>query len=132
MIGETKTRSKRNLVWILLCFLLMLTIIPGVYAQDDDTVNLLDLPDQLAKALGIPVYAGKLLICSIFMMMLFLPTVIFARKMSDKAMEILMATEGIVMLGLFIAIGWLEVWYMLIVGLIVAVLWAGKMKGMIG
>jgi hypothetical protein len=105
--------------------ILALTIIPQVYAvSENDQVNLLDLPKKLADALGIPQYAGQLLACTFILFMVLLPIAIFS-----KGNMLLMLMVGIVCLGFFVAIGWLEFWYILMIVLVVAGLWSAKVRG---
>jgi hypothetical protein len=109
----------------LLSIVIVLTIIPHVYAaSDNDQVNLLDLPKKVAEALGIPEYAGKLLSCTFILFMVLLPIAIFS-----KGNMLLMLMIGILCLGFFVAVGWLEFWFILIIILVVAGLWSGKVRG---
>jgi len=106
-----------------LLLLLFLVNILEVFAQDGENVNLLQLPEQLANRLGIGLTAAKLLCCIIFTLMFFLPIAMFSRRN-----VILCLFSGIILLGFFIALGWLDVWFMLILILIVAVMFSGKIK----
>jgi hypothetical protein len=119
---KTKNRS-RFIIMSLLVLTVALMLSQIVYATDDNTVNLLDIPQHLANALGIPLYAGKLLasLCVTFIFML--PVMIFSRNLFA------LLFTGLLALGLCIGIGWLEVWYLLIIILIVASLWSGKVRG---
>jgi len=121
-----KMELKKYAIMILICCLIALMFISLVYAQGNETdVNLQDVPKNLARALGIPEYAGKLLTCAIFIFWLLLPTVIFVKKHIEYALIL----EGFLLLGFFIAVQWIEYWYMLVFALIVAGFWASKMKG---
>ncbi|MCJ7425111.1 hypothetical protein MUP01_12725 [Candidatus Bathyarchaeota archaeon] len=120
--------------WIIpvtVCLFLVLFLVRAVHAQGNETtdssqdVNLLDVPKNLASALGIPEYAGKLLMCALFTFWLLFPTAIYAKK----NLEYIFILEGFLLLGFFIAVAWIEYWYMLVYVLVVAGLWAGKMKG---
>jgi len=111
---------KKILPFLLLLFLVNIL---EVFAQDNENVNLLQLPEQLAKRLGIGLPAAKLLCCIIFTLMFFLPIAIFSRRN-----VILCLFSGIILLGFFIALGWLDVWFMLILSLIVAIMFSGKIK----
>ena len=123
-----KGKMKRLIFPIIVCVFLVLSLVPNVQAEDESgDVNLLDLPKNLADALGIPVYAGKLLTCAVIVFWLFLPTIVFGRKMEHFVQVFIL--EGFLLLGFFIAVQWIEFWYMLVYVLIVAGLWASKMKG---
>lgn len=123
-----KSKMKRLTFQVIVCVFLVLSLVPNVHAEDGPSdVNLLDLPKNLADALGIPLYAGKLLTCAVFVFWLFLPTIVFGRKTEHLVQVFIL--EGFLLLGFFIAIQWIEFWYMLVYVLIVAGLWATKMKG---
>ena len=113
-----------NVKLLLFTVFLVAMLIPQVYAAEDDTVNLQDLPTYLAEKLNIPTFAGQLLACSIFLVMFLLPIAWFARR--NMMLTLLV---GFVLLGFFIAVGWLPFWFLLIISLIVAGLWSAKMKG---
>lgn len=117
---------KFNPFRILLIVLLASTLVQYVYAQEDDSVNLLDLPSHLANALGIPEFSAELLTCSVFMLMFLLPIAIFS-----KGNLLLILLIGFLQLGFFVAVGWMDFWFILVIGLIVAGLWSSKMKGWI-
>lgn len=109
---------------LLFTVFLVAMLVPNVYAAPDDTVNLQDLPTYLAEKLSIPTFAGQLLACSIFLMMFLLPIAWFARR--NMMLTLLV---GFILLGFFIAVGWLPYWFLLIISLLVAGLWSAKMKG---
>jgi len=108
---------------LLIVLLAVLINVPNAYAAEDDTVNLLDLPEHLAAKLGIPTFAGQLLACTIFTVMFLFPIAFFARR---NMMLTLIA--GFVLLGFFIAVGWLPYWFLLIIVLAIAGLWSGTIR----
>jgi hypothetical protein len=114
---------------LVVCLVLSMLLIRAVNAQDGNEtsqdVSFYDIPKNLAGALGIPEYAGKLLACALFCFWLLFPTVIFAKK----NLEYILILEGFLLLGFFVGMTWLEYWYMLVYVLIVAGLWASRMKG---
>lgn len=109
----------------LLFALLLFSLIPQVYAQDqqpsNEQVNLLEIPSRLAKALGIPEFAGQLLTCALVMLIVLLPIAIFS-----KGNMLLSMMVGFILLGFFVAVGWMPYWFLLLIGLIVAGLWSSK------
>lgn len=120
---------KRTFTLAVLVCCLALTLVNPAYAQDNGSdVNLLDLPKNVARALGIPLYAGQLLTCAVFIFWLVFPTVIFVRKHLDY----ILILEGFILLALFIALSWIEFWYMLVYVLVVVGLFAGRMRGIFG
>jgi hypothetical protein len=112
--------------WVLISILLALLALalsPNVKAQEDDTINLLELPEHLAQALGVPEYAGKLLASACIMLIFLLPMAIFGRNNM-----ILIMLSGFILMGFLIAIGWLEYWFLLIIVLIISAMYSGKIK----
>lgn len=108
----------------LISLVLILTVIPHVYAvSDEDQVNLLDLPKKLAEALGIPEFAGKILACTLILFIVLLPIAIYG-----KGNILLTLFIGFLALGFFVAVGWLDFWFILIITLMVAVMFSGKIK----
>ena len=119
-------KGLRRIGFILLATIVMILIsAPHVYAQNEEEgeVNLLELPNRLSEMLGIPLSAGKLLACTIFTAMFLLPIAIFS-----KGNMLLSAIVGLVLLGFFITIGWLDFWFILVICLLIAGLWSGKIK----
>ncbi|MEM5867569.1 MAG: hypothetical protein QXG39_06585 [Candidatus Aenigmatarchaeota archaeon] len=100
-------------------------IIPKVYAVDETgEVNLLDLPAKLADALGIPLFAGQILACLIFLFIFLLPVAVFSKR-NPTLIALLV---GVPLLCFFVAVGWLHYWVLLVVILLVAVLYSDKVK----
>ena len=92
-----------------------------VYAQDEEELNLLDLPKNLANALGIPEYPAKLLASACVMLLFMVPVLM----LTNNLYAILMM--GLITMGVLIGIGWLDFWFILVIVLIVACLWGSKM-----
>ena len=117
-----------NVKLLLFTVFLVALLIPQVYAQNenDDTINLLEIPDHLATALGIPLFASQLLTCSLVMLIVLLPIAIFAKRNT-----ILTLIIGFTLMGFFIAIGWMPFWFLLVIALLIASLWSAKIKGWI-
>jgi hypothetical protein len=123
-----KGKMNKFILRVMLCVFLVSTLILNVHASDGPSdVNLQDIPKNLANALGISLYAGKLLTCIVFFFWVFLPTIVFGRK--ESHFIIVLISEGFLLFGFFIAVQWIEWWYMLVYTLIVAGLWATKWKG---
>lgn len=105
---------------------LALMLIQVVYAQTEQNqnqINILDIPKRLSEAFGISEYAGKLLASACFTFIFMLPIMIWARNIY------VMLIVGLICMGFCVAIGWLDVWFILIVCLLIAGLWSGKMRG---
>ena len=107
--------------WILCVLIVSLVIlinVPHVYAKGE--VNLMDLPKNLAQALGVSEAVAKL-IASACVMLLFLTPVLMVTK---NLYAILMI--GFIAMGTLIALGWLDFWFILVISLIIASLWGSK------
>jgi len=87
-------------------------------------VNLLDLPQQLASRLGIPLFAGQVLAAIIMLMFCLLPILYLTRGKSAIAVIF----GGFLALALCTALGWLSSWVILVIALVIAAMWSGKIK----
>lgn len=119
---------------ILLAILFLIFWISPVLADDGD-IQMLNLPEMLTDRLGLPdtadYFAGKLLASTIFLSLFMVPT-LFACNKFNKEPLLPTVFVGILSFGFCIAIGWLEYWFLLIVCLIVALMFAGRMRDWIG
>ena len=110
-------------ILIVLMILLSFTFVPCVFAVDEGSkVNLDDLPELFAEALGVNLFAGKILLVTIFLIMFELPVAIWGKGYFPAVMV------GFMVLAFCIAVGWLETWFLLVEGLIVVALLSGKMR----
>jgi len=120
-----------KLGYLLLFALFLLVMIPNVYAtEDDDTVNLSEFPLKLSEMMTIPLFAAELLASSIILALFLLPTV-FACSQFKKDVALPTIFMGFGALGFNIAMGWLPYWFLIVVALLVALLFAADMKGWI-
>ena len=122
-----KEKEMLNLkIKLLLLFVLSIYVIGNVsqvYAQDSNgEVNLLNIPKRLANALNIPQYSAKLIASLVLTMLFIIPTLVLTRNLY------VLLIIGFLSIGVCVAIGWLEAWYIIILVLIVASLWSAKMK----
>lgn len=107
-------------------FFLLFFLVETVYAPD---VNLQDVDNYLGAALGIGTFAGGIFASIIFMMVCILPTALISRKTRVGFLpELIM---GFVSMGACIAIGWLPYWFLLIFSILIALMFAGAMRGFI-
>jgi len=109
--------------WILCVLIVSLVIlinVPRVYAQDEGEVDLTDLPSNLAKALGVSEAVAKLLASACVMLLFLTPVLMLTRNLY----AILMI--GFIAMGILIALGWLDFWFILAISLIIASLWGSK------
>lgn len=104
----------------------LLHVLPLVHADASNSdVNLLDLPTKLANALGIPQFAGQILVCAIFMLMFMLPVAIYSKTLLPPLFV------GILVLAFLIAVGWLDFWFLLVICLFISLMFAGAMRDFI-
>ena len=108
-----------------LLFLILISSIPSVYAAEGESVNFMDFPQKLSDAIGIPVLASQLLICTVFLFAFLLPCAIWG-KTSLPAIII-----GFSLMGFLIAVTWLPYWFLLLISLIVALIYAKELKTLI-
>lgn len=104
--------------------LFFLMLISPVFAPDD--VNLLDLPEQLGERLGVSTFAGGLIASAILFMITVLPIAMITRRRNTGFIAELVV--GFVVMGVCIAINWLPYWFILIFSMIVALMFAGRMR----
>jgi uncharacterized membrane protein (DUF106 family) len=120
----------KKLVWAGLVLTILLVAIPLVHAEESEEVDLSQVPNKLAEMLNIPLFAGQLLASLVFMSLFLLPTV-FACSKFEKDVFYPTAFVGFMTLGVCIAIGWLPFWILLILCMLVAFMFSGKIKGWI-
>ncbi len=102
-------------------------LISPVYAQEDD-INLLTLHEALGERLGVGTFAGGLIASSILLMMGILPTALINRSRKGGGGPIAELFIGFVIIGVCVAITWLPFWIILLLCMIVALMFSGKMR----
>lgn len=93
-------------------------------------IDVSQVPQRIADMLGLPLLAGQMLISIIFMCLLMFPAMLLTNKWASQSLAVLVV--GIGSMGFLIAAGWLPYWFMLIIALIVALMYAGKMRDFVG
>jgi len=96
------------------------SILPA-YGQDNE-VDLSNFPNQLASKLNIPLFAAKLLATSIVLAIFLFPVVLLTKN------PIAHMFIGLVVMGFCIAMDWLPVWFLLVVCMVIALMFSGKMR----
>lgn len=107
--------------WILCVLIVSLAVLmnaPHVYAQGE--VDLTDLPSNLAKALGVSKAVAKLIASSCVMLLFLTPVLMLTKNLYAIMMM------GFITIGILIALGWLDFWFILVISLIIASLWGSK------
>jgi len=110
---------------LLLASLMGSIIIPCVYAQNDEAVDLMQFPQKLADQLMMPLFAGQILATSI-VTALFCMIPIFARNPMGTVIM------GILAFSLCLALGWLPTFLMVLLVLMVVILLGAKMRDWVG
>lgn len=108
-----------------LLFLCLISSIPSVYAAEGEGVNFMEFPQYLSDAIGIPVFASQMLISTVFIFAFLLPCAIWG-KTSLPAIIV-----GFSIMGFLIAVSWLPYWFLLLISLIVALIYAKEIKGLV-
>ena len=103
-------------------FLYLISQIPHVYAEGE--VNILNIPEYFADKLGIPLFAGQLLISTIFVFTFLLPIALISRKKNVSPFAELIV--GFMIMSFCVALGWFPVWTFVIVSLLVALFFSDK------
>jgi len=117
--------NRENMRTVILILIIgILASLPLAYAVDEDSqVNLLDVPLKVSEALGIPLFASQIL-CSAVVFVIFVLPVAFLSKKGYLPPLIV----SFLVLGTTVAIGWLPYWFLLIISMIVALMFAGNMR----
>ena len=105
-------------------FLSLIFFISSVYAiEDDDVVDISKLPNKLAEALNMPLFAGQVLASAIPFGLLCFPTFLLTKNSIAHISAIILC------LSLTVAFGWLPYWILLLLALIIAFMYANQIKG---
>lgn len=115
---------------VLLVLLLFILPINLVRAQETDVVDISEFPQALATALGLPLFAGQLLACAIILCLFLFPTMLLTHKKTQQELPIVIV--GVMAIAVLVAFTWLPYWILLILCLIVALMYATRMKKVLG
>ena len=111
-------------LFLSLAFAISITMKVG--AQDNGTdLNLTSFDDALADKLSISKFAGGILATLIVTLAFTLPTAIYTRTIIPPLFV------GFLCLCFSVAVGWLDVWPLLLLALLSSLLFAGKMSKII-
>lgn len=113
---------------MLTVFLVSLFSVNIAYAEGE--VDLSKFPERLSEMLGINEFAGELLASTLLMALFLFPAMMLARGKVSQEYVILFV--GFSVMGISIALGWLPYFMLLIIVMLVALLYAGKMREWIG
>lgn len=105
-----------------LFFLLCFSLTIPVYAEEEPDINITNLPEQLASAWGITEFAAGLFMSTLLCLAFLFPIAIW--KKTTFAPLIV----GLGVMGFCIAIGWMPYWILLVISLLIASMYASKIK----
>ena len=114
---------------LLIIFMFPFLISPVQGADNYTGLNLTDIPYRVAESLNIDIFAGQLLCSIILIQICLLPITIIAR--SKHASFIPEVAVTLVVMGFCVGIEWLPIWFFLILSLLIALMFAGKMRDVI-
>jgi len=97
--------------------------VPVQAIEDDDVVDISKLPNKLAEALNMPLFAGQILASAIPFCLICFPTFLLTKN------SIAHISSIILMLSLTVAFGWMPYWILLLLALIIAFIYANQIKG---
>jgi len=132
---ELSIRSKLFASAILIALFLLLYVPAAFCVPDGEEVDLTSLPQMLTEALGLPdtadYFAGKLLTTALMLSLFMIPTLFACNKFRREPL-LPSIFVGMLVFGFCIAMDWLDYWFLLIICLVVALMFAGKMREWIG
>ena len=121
---------KRLIPLLILAFLII--PIGLVHASEEETVNLGDVPTKLAEALNVSLFVGQLLSSLILMALFLLPSMLIAGYFGGPgAVLYTVIFVGLGSSGVCVGLGWLPAWLYLVVCMLIALLFSGKMRELI-
>jgi len=118
--------------WTLVILACLLVMVSPVFATSSDVVNLENFPQQLATALGVSLFVAGILASTILLCLILFPSIMIAGYFggSGSVMYALLIV-GLPISGVCVALGWLPVWLFLVTCLLIAVMFASKMRELI-
>lgn len=102
----------------------------SMHAQLAFAVDLSEMPQRLGDSLGMSLLAGQMLSSAIVLALFLFPTMLLTKRSGQQGMAVIIMT--FMVMGSLVAFGWLPIWFLLVTALLVALLFAGKMRGYIG
>lgn len=94
------------------------------------SINITEIPSNLAEALGVEVLVAQLIISCVVLLMFLMPMLLIRRSRTGGFIGELFL--GITVTCALIGIGWLPYWVGLILALFCAVMFSSKIKNWLG
>jgi hypothetical protein len=121
-VTEEKRPSRYNR-WILVMAIQLAAV--GIFAIGGASASAVDdIPASMSTALGVSVYAAKLILSGAVLMSAGLALTVTGSKISSLTTMIVLIVVGCVL----VAIGWLDYWIMLLVAVFAAGMFAKMMR----
>jgi len=122
----------KRLIIILFLTLLIMPVSLVHAIDEDEVVNFGEFPDKLAEALNIDLPSAKLLSCSIILCLFLFPSMLIGGWFGGLGGAILsIVVVGLPVGGFLVSMGWLPIWVYVMLCIIVALMFSGKMRGWI-
>lgn len=126
------TKKMKVVKIMLLSLMLLAMLVSPVLAAEDDVVDLNSVPQKLADALGVTLFVGQLMFSLIFTCLFLFPAMLMAGYFGGPgAVLYTIIIVGLGASAVCVALGWLPVWLYLVMCLLIALLFSGKMRGLI-
>ena len=126
MFKNISTPIKAFLLSLIFLSLITFSFSMSVYAlEDDDVVDFSKIPERIAEALNISLFPAQLITSCIIMSIFLFPTLLLTRNPMAHLSVIIMT------MGVCIALTWLPYWFLLILSVLIALMFSGKMRGWI-
>ena len=115
--------NHKKLLIFLFAFLISIFLLDVAYAIDDsDVVDISQVPQRIADALNVPLFAGQVLASAIIFSLLCLPSFILTKN------SIAHISAIIISLSLCLALGWMPYWILLLLSLLIAFIYSSQIK----
>ena len=92
-------------------------------------VDLSEMPQRLGDNLNMSLLAGQMLLSSLILALFLFPTMLLTKRSGQQGLAVIIMS--FMVMGSLVAFGWLPIWFLLVTALIIALLFAGKMRGFI-
>jgi len=111
---------------MLMLSLVSLSMIMPIKAEDDENIDLSDLPAQFSEKMGIDLFAAQLLTSGIVLCIFLFPTLLLTGCRNWVAPLFV----GLTVLGFCVAMGWLPVFILLLLVLLSALMLGDRIKAL--
>jgi len=120
---ERKEKRLRISPLLALFIVFVVMALPVVHAVDEnDEVYLYDLPQKFSEAFNIDLFPAQIFASAIILMVFMIPVAIWSKTIIPPIFV------GVVILGLLIALTWLPVWFLVVLCMMIALLFAGRIR----